>query len=387
MQTTLVLTQPNLDEALARARRFVATRTALRALACVHLKAEDGRLQVEATNLEIGVRLAVPARVEHPGVALCAPTIALADLVKTLPPDQVTLRLDAETATATLLCGDTSATLKGVNADEFPVIAPAAEGDFLFQTPPGDLKAAARLVTFAASADQSRPALAGVFVFVDGAALTLVAADGFRLAVRALAHTGAGAERREFLIPARALDEVVRVFSEGENDVRCTLLADGKQAAFTDGEVDVVAQLLDHAYPGYAAIIPETTATRVVIARADLLQACRRADVFARDSLFTVRLHIQPGASELVPGTVTVRASSAETGEEETTLPAAISGADEAVKIAFNGRFLAEALGALDAEQVALGVNEPGKAGVLKPVDKYTDYTYVQMPMAITAML
>lgn len=131
MQTTLVLTQPNLDEALARARRFVATRTALRALACVHLKAEDGRLQIEATNLEIGVRLAVPARVEQPGAALCAPAIALADLVKTLPPDQITLRLDAETGAGALRLWDMLTEKYGVHSNTIRWAATEEEEAFV----------------------------------------------------------------------------------------------------------------------------------------------------------------------------------------------------------------------------------------------------------------
>lgn len=406
MKVTIL--QEELRAALDIAARFVARRSTLQILGAIHLAAEGDALQVQATNLEHGVTLRANARVEEAG-GVAVPADTFAALVKTLPPEAVVLSVEASDADAAefhsaryvlhLRCGATSARLNSFAPDDFPLLPrrDGLPGDLAgAQVEAATLKAAIEHCAFAAATDASRSILTGVLVRLDGETLTLVAADGFRLAV-ATAPVEAAAPV-SLVAPASALREVARLVTNDAEWVRLIPIPDAGERATEKPAGDLfaasralfcveggagaemVAQLVGGDFPAYQDIIPGATNTVAILYREDLVRALKRAEVFARESASTVRLHLAPGASDLTPGTVTVRATSAETGEGETVLTASITG--PGLEIGFNVRYLLEALGAIATEQAALRLNGPGHAGVVAPVGR-SDSTHVLMPMAI----
>ncbi len=370
--------QDSLAKALGNVRRAVAARSTLPVLGNILISTDNGRLKLAATNLELGVTAWVGAKVEEEG-AITVPANTFADLVGTLPHDQIHMTLDEETQTLGLTCGSTTANIKGINAEEFPLM-PVSEGEGAIQVDPDIISEMIQQTAFAAATDSSRPILTGVLTKFEGKTLTMAAADGFRLAVRTTEIDNPVKEPVTLIIPARALNEVDRISGDCEGNIGLSAPEGRNQVLFHTTNVDIVSQLVDGNFPAYEQIIPSSYVTRTVVHTAELLRACKRAEIFARESANTVRVQIEPGESELKPGKMTVRATSRESGDNQVEVTASVKG--EAMEIAFNVRYMIDALNVIDTEQVALETTNSSSSGVLRPVGR-EGYTYVIMPMHI----
>ena len=368
--------QENLAKGLSIVSRAVAPRTAtLPVLTHVLLATDNGRLKIAATNLELGVTCWIGGKVETEG-AVTLPSRTFADLVALLPQDTVNLELNVRTQTVRVQSGRTDANIKGIDAQEFPIITTFNSTAAAF-IDPAVLKKMINQVVFSAATDESRPTLTGVLTKLDGKTITMAATDGFRLSVRKAELKESAAEARTFLIPAKALAEVARVMGEQEEPVAISLTPTNGQVLFHMNNVDVVAQLIDQKFPDYEHIIPRKHETRSVMNSADLLKACRQAGIFARDSLDTMRLAIKPG-EELEPGKVTVTARADETGDNLSEVEAIVNGGG--VEIGFNVKYLIDVLAVVDTPQVAIETTQPRSPGVVRMVGD-ENFLHVIMPM------
>ena len=368
--------QENLAKGLSIVSRAVAPRTAtLPVLTHVLLATDNGRLKIAATNLELGVTCWIGGKVETEG-AVTLPSRTFADLVALLPQDTVNLELNVRTQTVRVQSGRTDANIKGIDAQEFPII-PTFNSTAAAFIDPAVLKKMPNQVVFSAATDESRPTLTGVLTKLDGKTITMAATDGFRLSVRKAELKESAAEARTFLIPAKALAEVARVMGEQEEPVAISLTPTNGQVLFHMNNVDVVAQLIDQKFPDYEHIIPRKHETRSVMNSADLLKACRQAGIFARDSLDTMRLAIKPG-EELEPGKVTVTARADETGDNLSEVEAIVNGGG--VEIGFNVKYLIDVLAVVDTPQVAIETTQPRSPGVVRMVGD-ENFLHVIMPM------
>jgi DNA polymerase-3 subunit beta len=295
-----------------------------------------------------------------------------------LPPGQVELALNGETKTLEVDALRSRSNVKGIDAKEFPAV-PAPEGDDGVTIESDVLRLALDQVAFAAATDSSRPILTGVLAEFEEDHLTLAAADGYRLSERVVPLPEPVDDPFRVIIPAEALRELNRIVG-GEEDAISISVLDGRQAIFHLSDVVLVAPLLEGNFVDYQGIIPQERATHTVLDTSSFLEACKVARVFARDASNIVRLHVEPGESELEPGLVEVRAVSAETGDDTTTVDASIEGED--IEVVFNVKYLMEAIKAIHTPQVALDTIGPNVAGVIRPVgENATEFTHVLMPM------
>ena len=307
---------------------------------------------------------------------MTVPARTFIDLVSALPPERVDMELVVRTQTLNLRAGRSESNIKGIDAQEFPIV-PAPEGEGGIPIEPGVLRTAIQQVAFAAATDESRPILTGVLAKFEEAQLTLAAADGFRLSVRTVPLPQAVADPFSIIIPARALAELGRISGEQKEPIIITVTPTRNQVIFQLTDVVLVSQLIDGNFPDYHQIIPRDRTTHTVVDTATFLKACKTALIFARDVAHIGRLHVKPG-SELTPGHMIVSATSAETGDDVSELDASIEG-DE-VEIAFNIKYLIELLSVADSPQVALDTTTSSSPGVIRPVGE-VDFTHVIMPM------
>ncbi len=370
--------QENLAKGLGIVSRAVASRsTTLPVLSNIMLSTDNGRLKLSATNLEIGINTWIGAKVEQDG-AITVPARTFTDLVNTLPPDRIDMELSVRTQTLHLRCGRSEANIKGIDAQEFPLI-PTPEGTGQILIEPEKLDKMIKQVAFAAATDESRPMLTGVLTKFDQDQLTMAAADGFRLSVRSTTISTPVTEPVQILIPAKALAELARISGDQEDPIEITISPTGNQILFHLKSTDLVAQLIDLQFPDYEQIIPKRRTTRTLVGAQDLLKAGRAANIFAREAANTVRLHVFPG-SELTPGHVRITARSDETGDNVGEIDASVDG--EEIEIAFNVRYLLDVLSVVDTPQVALETTTASSPGVIRLVDD-DDFIHVIMPMHI----
>ena len=367
--------QKNLAKGLGIVGRAVSPRPTSPVLGNVLLATDAGRLKLSATNLEVGIICWIGARVEEEG-AVTVPARTFIDLVNALPPDQVNMELVVRTQTLKLQAGRSEANVKGIDAQEFPLV-PTPEGEGGISVEAGAFRTAIDQVAFAAATDESRPILTGVLAKFESEQLTLAAADGYRLAVRTIPLLDGLFDPFSVIIPARALTELSRISGEQKDPVVITVTPARNQVLFQLTNTVLVSQLIDGNFPDYQQIILRNRTTRTVVDAAALLKACKTALIFARDASHITRLHVKPG-SELAAGRIVVSATSAETGDDVSELDASIEG--EEVEIAFNVRYLIDVLAVVGAPQVSLETTTASSPGVIHPLGD-VDYTHVIMPM------
>jgi len=231
-------------------------------------------------------------------------------------------------------------------------------------------------VAFVAATDDSRPVLTGVLTRLEGEELTFVAADPYRLGIRRGALLGKVDPPIEVIIPARSLFELARIIGDDDAPVDIAITQNKSQVIFHAADVDLVTRLIEGQFPNYRQVIPSSFSTRVVVEREELLKATKLASYFARDAANIVRLQVTPN-----DGTpLVVSANAAEVGDNVSRVEATVEG--NAVQIAFNARFLADALSSLTAPEVALELGGALAPGVLKVVGEDT-YLHVVMPLRI----
>jgi len=390
-----------LAEGLSTVGRVVSAKSTLPVLGNILLATDGGQLKLAATNLELAVSCRIGAKVEEEG-AITLPARLLIDYIGLLNAGEP-LTIEVRNKKAHLASGRFEANISGIDAEDFPPI-PSVGGGASLRLKASVLKDAIQSVVFAAAADDSRPVLAGVLVTAKDGKLTLAAADGFRLAVRKvdLGEQGAGgtSEAGEgeggasaganappvdlaMIVPARALTEVARGLPSDEDEiVEIAATPDLNQVLFSHKGAEIVSRLIEGQFPDYNRIIPRESKTRVTIQTADFLRNTKAAQVFARDNSMIVRLEMTPAeGADASLGRVTVAATSSEIGDYTGEVDAAVEG--EALQVAFNGRYLRDALEALDAQQAFLEVTGPASPGVLRPASGPNGYLHVIMPMHV----
>ncbi len=376
MKTSVL--QDKLAKGLSIVARAVENRPTLPVLGNILLATEDARLKLAATNLEMSITTWIGAKVEKEG-SITLPAKTLADLVNNLSPERVDLTLDTATLTVNVRCGATVSNVKGIDSAEFPVIPSGGEADITIEGK--TLKAMINQTVFAAAKEDNRPILTGVLMQLDGNVMTMASADGYRLAVRTTDIEQTFAKRVDLVIPAKALTEVGRVIGDDDDVVTITLPKERDIVLFHMKHTDIATQLLEGKFPDFAAIIPRSYVTSSVMYTSDLLAACKRAEIFARDSAYSAKLYVKPAPGPGEPGAVQIVGLSAERGDNEGTLDASVEG--EALNISFNIRYLIDVLNVIDDERVVLESNGAANPGVIRPENR-DDFVSVIMPMQVT---
>jgi DNA polymerase-3 subunit beta len=368
--------QENLARGLGIVAKAVSPRSTLPVLANILIASDEGRLRLSATNLEMGITCWVPARIDEEG-STTVPARTFSDLVSTLPSDQVLLRLDPATQTLNVRGGSSTNDIKCIDAQEFPPM-PVPDFEGAVQINVGDFREMVHQVAFAASSDEARPVLMGVLIQVDKDKLTMAAADGFRLSVRKAVLSTPSSAPISAIVPAQALKEAARVAIDGEEPIYMILPKGRGQVVFRIKDVEVVSQLIDGTFPDFQQIIPRSYKSRTLVSTSSLLKACKQAEIFAREGSNVARLNIKTAQSDMQPSEVEISATSEETGKNETIVEATVDGSG--LLIAFNVKFLREALEVIRTPNVALETSAPNAPGVVRPVGDDA-FLHVIMPM------
>ena len=358
-----------LSQALQVVSRAISTRTTLPILNNILLETTSEGLSLTATNLEIGIRKLVPAEVTQDG-STTAPARLLTDFVSTLPDEELSISLDGASQTLNLRCARFDTHIKCIEAEEFPPGPRPDEGDRL-TADLDELMVAIEQTQMAASTDEARPVLTGVLLQVDGSGQTLAATDGHRLAVRSLKAAGGEGLDARLIIPARALAELSRAFKGESGDVEIIISKARNQVFFKAGTSEVTSRLIDGTYPNYAQVIPSKSSTQIKVSTAQLTQTVRAVSLFARDSANVIRLRTESGG-------LVLSATTNEVGDSRAEVAAEVEGNE--IQIAFNARYIVDALAVIGGDQVELRFDGPLSPGLIKQPGSDA-YQYVIMPV------
>lgn len=355
--------QENLLPRLSAVARVASAKSALPVLENVLLTAEKGVLQLAATDLETGVKTVVGAKVEKEGTTT-VPARILVSLIGNLPPGKLVLEVEKDVLTVT--AEGVSSKINGLPASEFPALA--AAGKALVTLPAKEFKEAINQVSFAAAQDESRPILTGLLLKLGGGVFTLAGVDGFRLGEKKLKLGGDGLA---VVVPARSLAEAARLI---EGEVEISASAEG-QLFLKTADFLIFTQALEGEFPEYEQIIPANFETKISFDKEELAKAVQLTTVFSDSGMGIVVFDYDPAKKQLE-----VSSQEAERGEAKIEVP--IAGEGKKGTIAFNSRYVSDALSALSGEAVELSLNS-SLDPVMFAAAKDSTYRHVIMPVRL----
>lgn len=360
----LQVTQENLNRALGTVARVASSRNALPILGNILIKTTSNRLSLAATNLDIAITAYIGAKVTEEG-SVTVPARLMQDFISSLPAGVIELGL--EESKLHITTDQYNSSVNGMAADEFPSM-PEISGGKTWTVGGPALKKALQQVVFAASNDESRPVLTGVLLQTTDGKLTMAATDSYRLAERTL---GDNPEDVQLLVPATAMQDLLRIVGDHDEDVEVT--HDEQQVLFRVGEIELVARLIDGKYPDYRRLIPAEFAITAELKRADFLNVTKVSALFARESAGSVTLDVDDDAQEL-----SIHSVASQLGENTAKAPAKATGSGS---ITLNSRYLLDALNALQTDTVQFCFNGKLDATLLKDAKAGGDYVHIIMPL------
>jgi DNA polymerase-3 subunit beta len=367
----LTISKDQILVGLQAVQNVVGSRTTLPILSNVLLRAEDGHVEFTATDLDVSVSCKVEAKVTKPG-ATTIPVKKLFGIVRELGGTEIDIEVD-EKNICTIRCGSSFFKIHGLNADEFPPL-PKFKDDKKVSLSQETVKAMMKKTSFAVSTDESRYVLNGIFISLKDHKMTMVATDGRRLALVDeevdISEKSAG----EFIVPAKAVTELNRLLQD-KGDVEIKFGENQASFALKDDKgfsVLVISKLIEGNYPNYRQVIPGEAKERVPLNREEFVQALRRAEIMTSEKANSVKLAFGKN-------TLAITANSPEVGEARETMAVNYKGTEMA--IAFNPRYLIDALNALSEDEVFFELIDELSPGVLKINGPFL---YVVMPMRLS---
>ncbi len=368
--------QQQLSHGVSTVSRAVTSRSTLAVLSNILIKTDNGRLRLSATNLELGISAWIGAKVEEEG-AITVPSRTFVDLVSNLPNEEVTLTVDERTQSLNVKCGTLNTDIKGISAEEFPPM-PSPDLDDAIALNVENFKEQIQQVVFAAATDDARPNLTGVQMMFESNTLEMAATDGYRISIAKTEMAQKVDQDFKALVPARALSELSRIASDGDDALMVAFPSGRGQVIFHMKDVELVSQLIEGTFPNYAAIIPPSFKTRTVLSTAQLLKACKQTEIIAREGSYIANFDIQPEVDGDMRSVLEISARSEQTGSSEVVVDASIDGVP--LLISFNIKLFREALEVIKSPNVIFETNAAHTLGMLHGVGD-EKFVHIIMPI------
>lgn len=366
-----------LARALGRSQGIVEKKSTMPILSHVLLEAKKGDLlHVSATDLDLSVSSEHPCEVLKEG-ALAVPAKHLFEIIRSLPEQQVTLK-KAGNNYLEVRSGPSEFRIVGLPAEDFPAL-PKFEKVAFVDVVPAELLGQIDLTSFAASTDETRYNLNGVYFEPQGPVLRMVATDGHRLALSERPLAGDYGLKRGVILPRKGLHELKKLLGEandaGTEKPETKLGFAENSAIYRRPGVVLAMRLIEGMFPDYKQVIPKQGEKIVKVGRQRLLETLRRVSILASDKSHAVKL-------ELSPGLLRVLSQNPDLGDAKEEVPVDYAG--EPLKIGFNSRYITDVAAVLKSDDVQLELADDLSPGVLRgagPED--AGYTAVVMPMRI----
>lgn len=356
-----------LQDAVQHAERMTGKNSTLPILASLILETQGQTIHVKATNLDLGVEVIVPAKVEAEGsVAVTGST--LSQFLSALGSDRA-VYLESVEGNLKIKGDHHEALIKSLPVADYPTL-PRVEDGVSVKLLAAPFVSALRSVSYAASLSDMKPEIASIYLYGDGQFLVAVATDSFRLAEKRVDVGRDLPEGFSLLVPHRNAGEIVRLFeNEGEE---IEIRFNKNQISMSSLGVYFTSRLVSGVFPNYRQIIPSSKKTSVVIEKRELSNALKLAQIFS-DKFNQVLVRLMPSK-----GLFEITSKSFERGENVTHVEAHLDGED--IEMSFNVRYIVDGFQSMPEEQINLAFNGPGKPMVMRGEGNGT-FTYLVMPM------
>jgi DNA polymerase-3 subunit beta len=361
-------------KALAHVHRVVERRNTIPILANVLLRAGDGVLKLQATDLDLEIVETATADVTQPG-ATTVPAHTFYDIVRKLPDgSQVALELGGERGTLTIRAGRSRFTLQTLPDSDFPDLA-AGDLPVRFAIGAAELRRLIDKTQFAISNEETRYYLNGIYLHAleqgGVALLRAVATDGHRLARVEMPAPEGAKGMPGVIVPRKTVAEIQRLLEDPEGEVQVQLSA--TKIRVSSGQAVLTSKLIDGTFPDYGRVIPTGNDKRLTVDRAEFAAAVDRVSTISSERGRAVKLSL---ADRKLVLTVTNPDSGNATEEIEVDYEA------EPLDIGFNSRYLLDIAGQLEGDTALIRLADPGSPTLVQDRDG-ASALYVLMPMRV----
>lgn len=353
-------------EGLKSVQNIVAAKGSLPILQNVLMEADENRLVMTTTDLDISIRSSVECEIVESG-ATTLPVKLLFNSISKAAEGEIVVEVD-DKERATITAGSAKFKLAGLPEADFPRL-PKDEDAYAYEIPQATLREMFRKVSYAASQDDTRRTLKGVLMSFKDSKLTMVATDGRRLALVENEIEFPKDVEKDIVLPSKAVQELQRSLNGEEI---ASVMIQKTQVSFKLGNITVYSKLMDDVYPNYRQVIPKETVEKITIDRQLLLDALDRASVMTMDEAHSTKLIFSEGK-------LTVTSAASDIGEAKDEV--AIKYAGEPIEIIFNPSYVMDPLKAIDDDEITINLNNGHSPAVIKCS---IPFLYVLMPLRIS---
>lgn len=362
------LQRDHLLSQLQTVTRVASTRSAIQALSGVQVVVSSTVSELRATDMDVSLRVPLEAEQIREGVVVL-PARLLLDVVRALPADTLSIELRPAEQDVELVSGRATFQIRTLRAEDFPPF-PESDPDRQVSLPAAAFVETALKVAGSASRDETRPVLTGILISASERELRMVATDSYRLSVKETQLDEPLASAFEVNVPARALQELARIATGGdERQLSVSVLQN--QVVFSIDGVILSSRLIEGQFPNYRQLLPESFEHELRIGGSELTEVVRRISLLAQKNA--------PLRMAFASGELTVSAQTPDVGEASEALPVAFQG--EALEIGFNPEFLRDGLEAVEGD-VMLKLISPLRPGLIQSADG-SGFQYLIMPIRL----
>ena len=359
-----------LVNAVSVASRTVAQKSAISALEGIYMKA-GFELYLSGYNLETGITVSVPAQVIEGGECVM-PARLFFDIIRKMPDEEISVSVD-DNFKVSIRGGISSFTITAMTAEDYPEL-PDVEFENAIKIPQRELRDLIGGTIFSVSENQARPIHTGCLIEVEPESITMVAVDGYRLALRRWIAEESTERTVKFVVPAAALKEVEKIL--GDTDEPASFTLGRKHILFEMGGVTLVCRVLEGEFLDWRRVVPTNNPIQLVANRSRLTASIDRVGLIISEKIKSpVRCKFGENSADF--RTITT------IGDAYDVCP--LAGDGKELEIGFNCRYLLDALKAVPTEEVTLELSNGLSPIVLTPCDGSNKFAYMVLPVRLKA--
>lgn len=348
--------------------RIIPSHAQIPVFSNILIEAKKEGLFLCVTDLEIGARVMVPAKIDEEGATTVSAKHFL-EIISSLPKDKVVINTEGDS----LLINSkgNKITLQTIPREEFPDLF-NKKGDKKISFKQGEFKEIFSKLIFSVSQDESRPVLTGVLLFQKEKGTDFVSTDGYRLSYESIDKKIFPNESEKIILSSSMINEIL-MFKNEDEEISLSILKDANQVMVESREIMLIGRLIEGEFPSYERVIPSSYKTRIIINKDAFVQSVRLSSIFARESANIIKLKIEDG-------TLKLSSKASGVGEGETKIEVEQEGENN--EISFNVKFVLDYIKNVNVKEIAFEMSNALESGVFKPVNG-NDYLHVIMPVRV----
>ncbi len=352
--------------AISKAEKIVTKNINLPVLSCLLLETKGNTLIIRSTNLDLGVEILIPVKVEEPG-KVAVPANIISSFLNNLNDDK-NINLETKEGILKIYTQTNEVNIKTQSYEDFPTV-PMIDNEKNYKINSKDLITGIKSVIYSASLSSVKPELASIYIHSNEESLVFVATDSFRLAEKTI-KTRKNIDINSVLIPFKNAADILKIIDNTDTDIEIN--ATKNQISFTFNGIYLISRVIDGVFPDYKQILPKEEKTKVVLLKQDLINSLKISNIFS-DTFNQMNISVKNGEK-----TIKVKTKNNNIGESVNKIEANIEGED--IEVNFNYKYIIDCLSSINSDSVSLSFNGINKPLVLRGVSDKT-FTYLVMPM------